>query len=111
MYQKWYQKGMNARWPQSASMKQFLTQSLTRYSFLTPKKDQCGICSLYRQAEPELQEILKEKYNQHQKNKEQVREIKVKEKESVNPTDTTIAIFDLEKVLSIPQSQGWYISL
>ncbi|CAG4972917.1 unnamed protein product [Colias eurytheme] len=75
------------------------------FSFFKPKKDQCSQCTRYRQADSKTQETLQEKYDTHTKNKERVRQIKKDEKESVDPSETTVAIFDLEKVLSIPQSE------
>ncbi|XP_047518797.1 uncharacterized protein LOC125058700 [Pieris napi] len=89
-----------------ATKRQYQTIFNTRfnYSFYKPKKDQCSKCALYRQADNATQETLQEKYDQHQRNKERVRQIKKEEKESCNRLQTTIAIFDLQKVLNKPQS-------
>lgn len=90
-----------------ATKRQYETVFNTKfnYSFYKPKKDQCSQCTRYRQADSKTQEILQEKYDTHKKNKERVRQIKKEEKESVDPLETTVAIFDLEKVLTIPQSE------
>lgn len=105
LYQTWVQEG-NYDCP-VASKRQYETIFNTKfnYSFFRPKKDQCSTCTLYRDADPVRQETLQEKYDKHQKNKDRVRQIKKQEKESIDPSHTTIAIFDLEKVLNIPQSQ------
>lgn len=104
LYKTWFAQG-SFDFPM-ATKRQYQTIFNTRfnYSFFKPKKDQCSKCALYRQADPDTKETLQEKYDQHQRNKERVRQIKKEEKESCNRSQTTIAIFDLEKVLNIPQS-------
>lgn len=71
------------------------------FSYFKPKKDQCCQCTRYRQTDSKTQKTLQEQYDKHKKNKERVRQIKKDEKESADPYETTVAIFDLEKVLSI----------
>lgn len=92
---------------QKASKRQYETifNTMFNYSFFKPKKDLCGTCSLYEQADPIRKEALEETYNQHVARKNKVRQIKEEEKASVDKTNTTVAIFDLEKVLSIPRSE------
>lgn len=105
LYEAWFTEGHYSC--RMASKRQYETIFNTRfnYSFHRPKKDQCGQSALYRQADPSTEETLRDKFNQHQKNKERVRQIKNEEKQSADLSDTTVAIFDLEKVLNIPQSQ------
>lgn len=73
-------------------------------SFFRPKKDICKLCSEYENATEEAKLQLQQQYEIHIKNKEIVRNIKNMEKESVDPKIKTVAVFDLEKVLSLPQS-------
>lgn len=79
----------------------------TRFNigFFHPKKDRCETCSLYEDADSERKEQLKTDYEQHVKNKELVRQIKDDEKKTSDPKTKTVACFDLEKVLSLPQSE------
>lgn len=74
------------------------------YSFFKPKKDQCSTCFVYEQASPSEKESLEESYRRHLSRKERIRQIKHEEKMTIDKNDSTIAIFDLQKVLSIPQS-------
>lgn len=48
---------------------------------------------------------MEEKYQQHILRKTKVRQIKEEEKATANKDNTTIAIFDSEKVLNVPQSE------
>ncbi|KAH9634401.1 hypothetical protein HF086_000227 [Spodoptera exigua] len=75
------------------------------YSFFKPKKDQCTLCSQYQQADSVEKASLEENYRKHLSMKERVREIKKEEKKTLNKDDTVVAIFDLEKVLNVPQSE------
>ncbi|XP_028178546.1 uncharacterized protein LOC114365984 [Ostrinia furnacalis] len=73
--------------------------------FFKPKKDRCETCSLYEEADSERKEQLKTDYELHLKNKELIRQIKDEEKKTSDATTKTVACFDLEKVLSLPQSE------
>ncbi|CAH1634675.1 unnamed protein product [Spodoptera littoralis] len=75
------------------------------YSFFKPKKDLCGTCSQFYQANEITKVSLEAKYREHLMRKNKVRQLKEQEKAAVDERTTTIAIFDLEKVLSIPQSE------
>ncbi|KAF9791362.1 hypothetical protein SFRURICE_014074, partial [Spodoptera frugiperda] len=70
LYEAWFAEGHYSC--RMASKRQYETIFNTRfnYSFHRPKKDQCGQCALYRQADPVTEETMREKFNQHQKNKE-----------------------------------------
>lgn len=107
LYNDWFK---NENYPNDVKMatkRQYETIFNTKfnYSFHKPKKDMCGQCTLYHQADAERKEQLKEAYTKHIKTKESVRELKTKDKLESDPTTTVVAIFDLEKVLTIPQSE------
>lgn len=80
-----------ASWPRNVSTKLFLTPCLT-FPIFKPKKDQCCQCTSYRQADSKTQETLQEQYDKHKKNKERGRQIKKEEKESADPSETTVAL-------------------
>ncbi|KAL4705130.1 hypothetical protein ACJJTC_005509 [Scirpophaga incertulas] len=105
LYKTWFENGSNNCTMASKRQYETIFNTKFNYSFFKPKKDQCSICTLYEQADPIRKIELQEKFDRHQKNKLRVRQIKKAEKESVDQNNSTIAIFDLEKVLSIPQSQ------
>ncbi|CAG9796237.1 unnamed protein product [Diatraea saccharalis] len=107
LYIEWFEKENYSNDIKIATKRQYETIFNTKfnYSFHKPKKDICGQCTLYHQADDERKEQLKESYTKHIRNKERVRELKTKDKEEGNPTDTVVAIYDLEKVLTIPQSE------
>lgn len=90
-----------------ASKRQYETVFNTKfnYSFHVPKKDMCGSCTLYDQADDEKKEKLRESHEKHIRNKEYVRKLKAQDKSECDPLTTTVAIYDLEKVLNIPQSE------
>lgn len=86
-------------------MRLYLIQNLI-IRFINQKKI-CApnVSTLCRQADGERKEQLQEAYTKHIKNKESVRELKAKDKIEVDPATTIVAIYDLEKVLTIPQSE------
>lgn len=73
------------------------------YSFFKPKKGQCLSCSIYEQSDDTIKATLEEKQKLHLQRKEQVRSLK--KKEWADKNNATVAIFDLQKVLSVPQSE------
>ncbi|XP_045499408.1 uncharacterized protein LOC123697033 [Colias croceus] len=75
------------------------------YSFFKPKKDQCTSCSIYEQSDLNGKATLEEKHRLHLQKKEKIRLLKKEEIETADKDNTTVAIFDLQKVLSIPQSE------
>lgn len=106
LYKDWFQE-QNYLEVQMASKRQYETVFNTKfnYSFHKPKKDLCTSCSIYNNADSEKKNDLEETHNVHLKNKETVRNLKNQDKEQSDPTATTVAIYDLEKVLTIPQSE------
>ncbi|CAH2100600.1 unnamed protein product [Euphydryas editha] len=108
LYTDWFKKQTDGRYSddQMATKRQYETIFNTKfnYSFFNPKKDLCGTCTLYEQLEGENKESLKDKYMKHISNKERIREIKNSEKEHFGD-NSTLAIFDLEKVFGVPQSE------
>ncbi|CAG9782066.1 unnamed protein product [Diatraea saccharalis] len=107
LYNEWF-SNYKTDYPDTteATKRQYETIFNTRfnYSFFKPNKDRCAACALYEEAEEERKVTLEETYRAHLKNKEKVREIKNNEKSTSDPKVTTVATFDLEKVLNIPQS-------
>lgn len=108
LYTDWFKEQTDARYcdVKMATKRQYESIFNTKfnYSFFHPKKDLCGTCTLYEQAEGEYKESLKDKYTKHIYNKERIREIKNSEKSNLD-SNFTLAIFDLEKVLGVPQSE------
>lgn len=107
LYKTWF-PNQNYSADQMASKRQYETIFNTKfnYSFFKPKKDLCATCSLYQQADETKKSTLEESYKKHIERKQTVREIKKEEKKAVaDSLDTTIAIFDLQKVINIPQSE------
>jgi hypothetical protein len=75
------------------------------YSFFKPKKDQYLSCSTYEQSDDTIKVTLEEKQSLHLQRKEKVRSLKKEEIETADKSNMTVAIFDLQKVLSVPQSE------
>lgn len=77
---------------QKASKRQYETifNTMFNYSFYKPKKDLCGTCCLYEQADPIRKEALEEKYNQHVARKNKVRQLKEEEKATLDKNNTTV---------------------
>lgn len=75
------------------------------YSFFKPKKDQCASCSIYEQSDINDKATLEEKHTLHLQRKEKIRLLKKEEIEKADKDNTIVAIFDLQKVLSVPQSE------
>lgn len=93
---------------QMASKYQYETIFNTRFniSFFKPKKDQCDKCSIYKNADEERKLQLKEEYDKHLEEKVEVRKVKNLEKCLTDSNVKTVACFDLEKVLYIPQAEA-----
>lgn len=111
LFVEWFNSGNYSSedegYVQIASKRQYETVFNTKfnYSFHVPKKDQCGTCTIYDQADDEKKEQLRESHEKHIRNKECVRKLKAQDKTECDPLTTTVAIYDLEKVLNIPQSE------
>lgn len=90
-----------------ATKRQYETvfNSQYNYSFFKPKKDQCFSCSVYEQADDTTKATLEEKQRLHLQRKEKVRALKKEEIETADKGNMTVAIFDLQKVLNVPQSE------
>lgn len=90
-----------------ATKRQYETvfNSQYNYSFFKPKKDQCLSCSIYEQSDDATKATLEEQQNLHLHRKEKIRSIKKAEIETSDKCNETVAIFDLQKVLSVPQSE------
>ena len=73
--------------------------------FHVPKKDMCGLCSTYCQAEKEakLDNTLSEEFATHNSEKMKIREIKECLKNEGDPSPC-LACFDLEQVMHLPKS-------
>lgn len=108
IYDKEWFEGYKINNPETkkATKRQYETIFNTRfnYSFFDPKKDRCATCAMYDEADAERKAQLEQNYRTHRQKREQIRVIKEAEKKSADPTNTTVASFDLEKVLNIPQS-------
>lgn len=106
LYTLWF---LNQEYTQEqlASKRQYesIFNTQYNYTFFKPKKDLCGTCSLFEQADENKKATMEEKYQQHLIRKTKVRQLKEEEKATADKNVTTIAISDLEKVLNVPQSQ------
>lgn len=104
LYALWMSENLNS--VKVASLYQYsnIFNSQFNLSFFKPKKDMCQICSIYDNADPGRKIELKDNYESHLKNKFLIRKIKDDEKSSSNLETKTVAVFDLEKVLNLPQS-------
>ncbi|XP_072168628.1 uncharacterized protein, partial [Diadema setosum] len=70
-----------------------------------PKKDLCGLCSNFHNAEGEQKQLLKEKFDAHRGEIEKVRNVKSTSKERALTTDNhSCGVFDLQQVLYLPKS-------
>ncbi|XP_052741442.1 uncharacterized protein LOC128198734 [Bicyclus anynana] len=107
LYLEWIKNNPDYENVTPASERWYYNIFTTKFNigFFQPKKDLCETCSLYDQADSEQTEQLKEEYEKHIKNKELIRKIKNQEKEELDPKENTVACFDLEKVLYLPQSE------
>ncbi|XP_075986434.1 uncharacterized protein LOC142983446 [Anticarsia gemmatalis] len=78
-------------------------------SFFIPKKDQCGDCVAYKNAEPVEKEKLQENYNKHLIEKEKSREEKTNDKKAVDENHI-VACYDLQAMLQVPKGDvsGFY---
>ncbi|KAJ0170598.1 hypothetical protein K1T71_013969 [Dendrolimus kikuchii] len=105
-YSEWF-ANQNYNDVKMATKRQYETVFNTNYnySFFKPKKDQCPSCSLFEQADPLVKASLEEKHKCHLERKEIIRKIKKEEIDTADKNSSTVAIFDLQKVLSIPQSE------
>lgn len=91
--------------PATKRQYEFIFNSKFNLSFHKPKKDQCEICMTYKNADDTRKLQLKDEYEKHISAKNLVRQIKDEEKQGFDKNDSVVACFDLEKVLSIPQSE------
>lgn len=75
-------------------------------SFFKPKKDLCDECEAYKLASLEEKSKLQVLYDKHVSNKTIVRQKKIDDKErALNNPKYCVAVFDLQKVLTSPQSE------
>lgn len=74
-------------------------------SFFQPKKDLCDTCHKYGNLSIEERAEMEEQYNLHLKNRNLSRDLKNNDKELASTQKTLcVAVFDLQQVLSVPQS-------
>lgn len=72
-------------------------------SFHQPKKDQCSLCTNYRQRSGVERDILQTEYDNHMKAKEKCREEKKTDVAACQTDDTSsVCCFDLQAVLPVP---------
>lgn len=71
-------------------------------SFFIPKKDQCDLCTSYKNADQTGKNELEEKYQQHLREKEESRKEKTNDKENMN-SEKIVACYDLQAVLPVPR--------
>ena len=74
--------------------------------FHVPKKDQCGLCSTYRNGNQEEKEQLQERFDRHVREKTLVREKKeVMKRKALSDERFVCVNFDLQQVLHLPVSK------
>ena len=74
--------------------------------FHTPKKDQCGLCSTYRNGNQDEKEKLQERFDRHIQEKTLVREKKEEMKTRALADDRCVSVnFDLQQVLYLSVSK------
>ncbi|CAH2102002.1 unnamed protein product [Euphydryas editha] len=71
-------------------------------SFFTPKKDQCDLCTSFKNADQTEKRSLEEQYQRHLQEKEKSREEKSRDKEEIN-SNKIVACYDLQAVLPVPR--------
>lgn len=73
-------------------------------SFFIPKKDQCGICTKYKNCNDIERLEMQDQYDLHLQNKNLARESKEKDKERAKQEEKfCTAVFDLQQVLPCPK--------
>ena len=74
-------------------------------SFHAPKKDQCSLCTTYREGSQSTKLELAERFQKHTQEKIKVRELKEDSKSRVvNDSTFLCASFDLQQVIYLPKS-------
>lgn len=75
------------------------------YSFFTPKKDQCQLCTQYKTNDKEKKKQLQMQYEEHVARKEDCYTAKARDKaRAMNEANFVCVTFDLQCVLQIPSS-------
>lgn len=73
--------------------------------FFVPRKDQCDLCEMYKNAEGNEKTELEEKYNAHMREKDLSRIEKKADREKADEKTITYAVYDLQAVLPVPMGQ------
>lgn len=76
------------------------TQNL---SFFHPKKDKCGLCETYRKGDADKKAEMQTKMDDHQRQKQAVRDKKKEAKEDPDPMNMC-ATFDMQQVIFLPKT-------
>lgn len=107
LYKEWYGEQPDNDPTNLASKSQYekIFNTKFNYSFFKPKKDLCDTCFIYENADEDRKTQLKDSYDLHVKEKDEVRKLKDNEKANSSQDTISVACFDLEKVLYIPQSE------
>lgn len=103
MYYFYKQEGRQPRCSYHTYRRVFKSLNL---SFHHPKKDQCSLCSSYKEGNAEKKAELQEAFAAHTAEKESVRNKKkdAKELSKEKPEVIATAVFDLQQVISLPRS-------
>ncbi|KAF2881781.1 hypothetical protein ILUMI_24396 [Ignelater luminosus] len=91
---------------QVATQRQYreILNSEFNIGFFKPKKDQCEICTAYKQGSETIKHKMKQKYDSHINNKEAVRSLKDLDKDFAMNDKTDI---DFYSFADIVKSQNW----
>jgi len=106
MYRLYVQECMSAGKPAAKKWAYCnIFRSEFNLGFHKPKKDQCDFCAKYRNLDDDDRESLKDKMEEHLRNKNLSREQKAELKEHAkSDRQISVACFDLQQVLLTPQS-------
>lgn len=109
LYKEWVKEESVNVIAQNATLRQYydIFNKSFNLSFFKPKRDMCDECEKFRLASPEEKDLQKSIHAEHLKNKDIARDKKNMDKNrTVNEPELCVAVFDLQKVLTTPQSEA-----
>jgi len=108
-YQEWVKEESINVMAQNATLRQYtdIFNNSFNLSFFKPKRDLCDECEKFRLASPEEKYLQETIHAEHLRNKDIARDKKNFDKNrTVNEPELCVAVFDLQKVLTTPQSEA-----
>ena len=109
MHRMYLEYAQEKKWEAVATSRQYrdTLNSQFNIAFFKPKKDQCSVCSAFKNTDPGNRTTkMEEDYNQHNLNQNAARNLKNSDKELSNNDKSILTVcFDLQKVLVTPKSE------